>query len=425
MLSGVKLLILGAAIAAAALVLLALEALGLSRIRRSIPIRVCVTGTRGKSSVVRLLAAALREAGLPVVAKTTGSLPCLLLPDGTERVLRRVGPPSILEQKRLLRKAGRLKARALVAEIMSISPETQFVESRRILGADLCLITNVRSDHLETLGASREEAERALALSIPPGGTVLCLDSECLPDVEQAADRLGARLVRVPAELNPSLKRSLSALPYREFEENVSLALGAAMHLEVPPETALRGMRGVRADAGALRAWSIPTAAGPLVAVNAFAANDPESTRRVIASLGLQPTGRAGRRLEAGAGSAYLVAPAAAPVLAPGPIVGLLNLRRDRGDRSLQWVEAIRSGSFEIFEVFDRLLLMGPHAHAVRRKLASTSGKVSICGGLRPELTAMRRLVAGGGTVIGFGNIAGPGMRLVHLWERVGTAHEL
>jgi len=56
-----------------------------------------VSSTRGKSSIVRLPAAALRGAGLRVAAKTTGSLPSLLLPDGTERVLRRLGPPTILE----------------------------------------------------------------------------------------------------------------------------------------------------------------------------------------------------------------------------------------------------------------------------------------------------------------------------------------
>jgi len=37
-------------------------------------------------------------------------------------------------------------AEARVAEIMSISPETQHVQSRRILGANLRRITNPRAD---------------------------------------------------------------------------------------------------------------------------------------------------------------------------------------------------------------------------------------------------------------------------------------
>jgi UDP-N-acetylmuramyl tripeptide synthase len=60
------------------------ERILLGRRRRRIPLRIAVTGTRGKSSVVRLIAAAMREAGLSVLAKTTGSQPILIHPDGEE-----------------------------------------------------------------------------------------------------------------------------------------------------------------------------------------------------------------------------------------------------------------------------------------------------------------------------------------------------
>jgi UDP-N-acetylmuramyl tripeptide synthase len=40
---------------------------------RAIPIRVHVNGTRGKSSVARLIAAGLRAGDIRTVAKTTGS----------------------------------------------------------------------------------------------------------------------------------------------------------------------------------------------------------------------------------------------------------------------------------------------------------------------------------------------------------------
>ena len=45
-----------------------------------IPIRIHVNGTRGKSSVTRLIAAGLSASGLRTYAKTTGTRPRLILP---------------------------------------------------------------------------------------------------------------------------------------------------------------------------------------------------------------------------------------------------------------------------------------------------------------------------------------------------------
>ena len=64
------------------LAFLVLEKAGLDRLRKKVPLRVCITGTRGKSSVTRLTAAALRSSGLRVAAKTTGSRPMLIFPGG-------------------------------------------------------------------------------------------------------------------------------------------------------------------------------------------------------------------------------------------------------------------------------------------------------------------------------------------------------
>ena len=71
----------------------------------SVPLRIAVTGTRGKSSVVRMLASVLRESGMSVAAKTTGSQARIVLPDGSEEDIRRRGIPSVIEQKSLVKKA--------------------------------------------------------------------------------------------------------------------------------------------------------------------------------------------------------------------------------------------------------------------------------------------------------------------------------
>ncbi|MFP3354378.1 poly-gamma-glutamate synthase PgsB, partial [Pseudoalteromonas sp. SIMBA_153] len=51
---------------------------------RKIPVRVHVNGTRGKTSVTRLIAAGLRSGGKRICAKTTGSAAAITDPDGRE-----------------------------------------------------------------------------------------------------------------------------------------------------------------------------------------------------------------------------------------------------------------------------------------------------------------------------------------------------
>ena len=45
-------------------------------------IRIYVNGIRGKSTVTRLIAGVLREAGIQTLAKTTGSAAMVILPNG-------------------------------------------------------------------------------------------------------------------------------------------------------------------------------------------------------------------------------------------------------------------------------------------------------------------------------------------------------
>src|SRR4030088_1393476 len=75
------------------------------RLLRAIPMRIHVAGTRGKSTTTRLIAAALRAGGRCVVAKTTGSEPRLILPDGRDDIWQRRGPATIREQLRFVRRA--------------------------------------------------------------------------------------------------------------------------------------------------------------------------------------------------------------------------------------------------------------------------------------------------------------------------------
>ncbi|NIN72575.1 MAG: poly-gamma-glutamate synthase PgsB, partial [Gemmatimonadetes bacterium] len=193
----ISLIVLLAASAIGA-VFLILERLRLDHHRKAIPLTITVTGTRGKTSVTRLLASVLRASGKRVLAKTTGSEPVLILPDGAERKIRRRGRPSIIEQKHVVRLAAQLGVDAAVVEVMSIHPENHLVEGQQLLKPDLVIATNFRVDHSAALGETRESVAAALALDVPPGARAFVPQRECLPAFRAALRERGGELIEVP-----------------------------------------------------------------------------------------------------------------------------------------------------------------------------------------------------------------------------------
>jgi gamma-polyglutamate synthase len=249
---------------AAALLLaaLAVERVRLDRARAGVPLRIVVTGTRGKTTVARLLASVLREDGRTVLAKTTGSEPCLVLPDGIIERIRRRGPASILEQKALLHRAVRLGANVLVAEVMSIHAENHEVEGQRILVPHLVLATNFLVDHTEAQGGTPEEVGRVLALAVPKGATVLVPGGACPASFLSAVTGGGAEISEVPAGTGtlPSADRGtpIGAQVLPTFAENLDLVVAAARRLGVGDDAIRRGIASARHDVGALGIWNAP-----------------------------------------------------------------------------------------------------------------------------------------------------------------------
>lgn len=70
---------------------------------KSIPVRIHVNGTRGKSSVTRLIGAGLRVGGYKTYTKVTGTFPRIILPDGSEAAIHRNEKANILEQLKVIK----------------------------------------------------------------------------------------------------------------------------------------------------------------------------------------------------------------------------------------------------------------------------------------------------------------------------------
>jgi poly-gamma-glutamate synthase PgsB/CapB len=374
------------------------ERLAVNKNARRLAFRIAVTGTRGKSTVTRLIAAALREAGYSVLAKTTGSKPVVILPDGAENELGRRGRATILEQKKVLKEGAHLGVQALVAELMNVHPECGRAESRGILRPSVLVITNVRLDHREEMGRTKPEVAVSLAAAIPRGAAVVLPEKELYPEFVRAAERLGSKIIKVTKSQGGYIRAPAASL---SFPGDADLVLAVARHLGIPEDVARRGMAKAKPDFGSLKAWEAPLggSAVPWLLVNAFAANEPESTGFVLESL------RGG------------------PPFCDRPFLGIINFRADRGDRTRQWVEAIDRG---FFVGFQKIYLIGAHVHALEFKKRGEGSPplIPLAGRSAP---AIMNLIAAGesesGVLVGMGNVGGLGAALIELWEEVGRPY--
>ena len=111
-----KLLIVIVLLSMIPLILLIIEKLQNERNLKKLRIRVNVNGIRGKSTITRMIFSILREAGCQVVGKTTGTAARMFYWDSAEEeeLVRRPRGVSISEQIRVIRKAVRRGADALI-----------------------------------------------------------------------------------------------------------------------------------------------------------------------------------------------------------------------------------------------------------------------------------------------------------------------
>jgi poly-gamma-glutamate synthase PgsB/CapB len=251
-------------------------------ILRRIPIRIHVNGTRGKTSVSRLIGAGLRAGGRRTCVKTTGSAATLTDPEGREFPLYRRNQANIIEQMRVMARMLEFRPEIAVIECMALHPHYQSLTELRMLRSAIGVITNARPDHLEVMGPTERDVALALAGSVPAGGDLFTAEERLL-DVFAAA--AGDRATRVHAMKRDHVEsigdEILSRFSYSEHADNVALALRVCAHLGVDRETALRGMSSLRPEPGAMRVLYLRYFDRDLVFVNAFAANDPESTARI------------------------------------------------------------------------------------------------------------------------------------------------
>ncbi len=358
-----------------------------------IPIRIHVNGTRGKSSVARLIAGGLRAGGIVTCAKSTGTLPRMIFPDGSEYPVFRPAGTNVIEQVRIVAIALANEARALVVECMALQPQLQWLSESKLIRATFGVITNVRADHLEVMGPGEKDVALAMAATTPVRGKLFLGDSRCLSVFKMAArDRESEVVLVTPEEVEAVTDEEMTRFSYVEHKSNVALALRVCRELGVDRRTALEGMWKAAPDPGVTVIIPIKFFGRQIFFVNGFSANDPESTEGLWKKA-LENFPRAEKRIL------------------------IINCRADRPYRTQQFAAACAS-----WTPADYYILVGTGTYVFTRG-AIASGiplKNILFAENRSEQQIFDTILELGGKyslVVGIGNVKDIGMALIRYFR--------
>ena len=232
--------------------------------------RILVTGSRGKSSIVRLMHAAMNAAGFKTYARITGVMPRELGADGVRNISRSAG--AHVEEMRWWLGQLPSSVQGVILENSAITAEFQGLAGRWLQPA-VTVLTNTLPDHQEQWGPTGASAAEVLVAGIPKQGHVVL--PAHLQNDGYLLDLLGRRRCRL------IFAGSVPASDEDYRATNMGLALATLAHLGIAKEPASQAMQRLRPDRYDFR---VAMCAGAEVAM-AFSVNDITSTQTLFQSL--------------------------------------------------------------------------------------------------------------------------------------------
>ncbi|UCD20180.1 MAG: poly-gamma-glutamate synthase PgsB [candidate division WOR-3 bacterium] len=369
------------------IIFLRIEKINHERRVRSIPIRIWVNGSRGKSSVTRLIAAGLRGGGKKVIAKTTGTKASFIHDSHSEQPVTRLGMPNIREQVEIFKKAANERPDAIVLECMALRPDLQYSEALHIVKPNAVVITNVRADHLDVMGPSIKDIGRHFLEALPNEAAVFLGHRNIMLGQEPILKKKSiAPHISDEKRISPS---QLGEFPYIEHRDNLAIALDVCRYFGVDEEHALAAMYDANPDPGVLRRHRVQLGIKEITLVNAMAANDPDSTYMIW------------QMIEKNYPQLNI----------------LINCRDDRIDRSFQMAELIRDRLRG-----DQYILTGHGTEVLARRLSRIieQDKILDVGNMPPSdvIEKISGFVADNSLLFAIGNTVGYGEELIHDFTR-------
>ena len=358
----------------------------------SIPIRIHVNGTRGKSSVTRLVGAGLRAGGIPTITKVTGTFPRLILEDGTETFIHRKSFANIIEQLSIVKYTAKRNAQALVMECMALQPQYQWITENQMIHSNLSVMTNVRMDHVDVMGHTLPEIAETMGKTIPKNEHLFTSENVIPHTLKKMADKLNTESHFIDFESVST--EEMKGFSYIEHRDNVALALAICDHLKVDRGVALKGMYDAIPDAGVLSCHKVDAFQKQMFFYNAFAANDPDSTHMIWQKIDNE-IGFEGIRIV------------------------LLNTRHDRLDRARQLAEMV---GHKLAGEIDYLILMGQSTEVVENMCIGyglSKTKIINLGWTIPAkiFEKVLSVTEKSSTIVAIGNMGGMGAETAEFFE--------
>jgi gamma-polyglutamate synthase len=378
------------------IIFLIIESYLLKKTLKKIPIRIHVNGTRGKSSVTRLIAAGLNTGGIRTCAKTTGTAANFIDPKGNSKPIFRIGSPNIIEQLKILRWAAKLKTEAIVLECMALQPTLQAICELKILRSTHSVLTNIVPDHLDVMGPSLKDVAISLSETIPCKGKYFTTEKKHILLLKSVAEKRKSEVFTVSKkEVAELTDEEMNNFNYLEFKKNVALALKVCLDLGITRQIALQGMWSAIPDPGALVEYKSNFNSQEIIFANAFAANDPASTKKTCHTLIKKYKALKNKVL-------------------------IVNCRKDRQLRSIQLAKTIA-----FWKALDIIVLVGNNTNYFQyyyeKHKRHNITKLITMKKKSPEIIfkeIMVNLTTENTLILGIGNIAGLGLEITSFFKK-------